>query len=87
MSLQRITFSELDKINPPSWVCWAYRASLLILFVHTVSGDVCANNIVKKENLQKIDKEVEDELQKAIDFARKSPLPEPEEALDDVYTI
>ncbi len=48
---------------------------------------ITENNIVKKEDLESIDREVEDELQKAIEFARKSPFPEPEEALDDVYTI
>ena len=45
------------------------------------------NKVMIKQELEKIDKMIEDELQKAVEFARISPFPEPEEALDDVYTI
>ncbi len=44
------------------------------------------NNVIKLQDLKRIDKEIEHELEKAIEFARESPFPEPEEALDDVYT-
>ncbi len=45
------------------------------------------NKVMLKQELESIDKIIEDELQKAVEFARISPFPEPEEALDDVYTI
>ena len=45
------------------------------------------NKVMLKQDLESIDKIIEDELQKAVEFARISPFPEPEEALDDVYTI
>ena len=45
------------------------------------------NKVTLKQELESIDKIIEDELQKAVEFARISPFPEPEEALDDVYTI
>ncbi len=45
------------------------------------------NKVMLKQDLESIDKIIEDELQEAVEFARSSPFPEPEEALDDVYTI
>lgn len=45
------------------------------------------NKVMLKQDLENIDKTIEDELQEAVEFARISPFPEPEEALDDVYTI
>ncbi len=45
------------------------------------------NKVMLKQDLESIDKIIEDELQEAVEFARISPFPEPEEALDDVYTI
>lgn len=45
------------------------------------------NKVERKQDLERIDKEIEDELQKAIEFARISPFPEPREALEDVYTV
>ena len=47
---------------------------------------VTENGILELEELDTIDQEVCAELQEAIEFARKSPNPTPEEALDDVYT-
>ena len=44
-------------------------------------------NQVRNQDYASIDKTIEDELQEAVEFARISPFPEPEEALDDVYTI
>ena len=45
------------------------------------------NNVLTREDLDKIEKEVENELHEALEFARKSPFPKPEDALDDVYTL
>lgn len=45
------------------------------------------NKVMLNQDLESIDKIIEDELQEAVEFARISPFPEPEEALDDVYTI
>ena len=45
------------------------------------------NKVERKQDLERIDKEIEDELQKAIEFARISPFPDPREALEDVYTV
>jgi len=47
---------------------------------------VTENNLIKPEDLDEIEKKVDIELKKAIDFARESPHPAPEEALEDVYT-
>ena len=44
------------------------------------------NNMFREEELDTIDSEVDAELRDAIDYARKSPFPEPDEALEDVYT-
>jgi acetoin:2,6-dichlorophenolindophenol oxidoreductase subunit alpha len=44
------------------------------------------NKLAKTEDLDAIDKQVEEELRDAIEFARRSPFPVPEEALEDVYT-
>ena len=45
------------------------------------------NKVETKQDLERVDKEIEDELQKAIEFARISPFPDPREALEDVYTV
>ncbi len=45
------------------------------------------NKVERKQDLERVDKEIEDELQKAIEFARISPFPDPREALEDVYTV
>jgi TPP-dependent pyruvate/acetoin dehydrogenase alpha subunit len=42
---------------------------------------------MRSEDFVKIDRAVEEELQNAIEFARESPFPAPEEALNDVYSI
>lgn len=41
---------------------------------------------LKEDELEKIEKEVKKKIKEAVTFARKSPTPEPEEALKDVYT-
>jgi pyruvate dehydrogenase E1 component alpha subunit len=44
------------------------------------------NSMFREEELDTIDREVDAELRDAIEYARKSPFPEPEDALEDVYT-
>lgn len=41
--------------------------------------------LADKDELEKIDKSVEEELDEAVAFAEKSPLPEPEELFTDIY--
>lgn len=43
------------------------------------------SKICTEEDLERIDKEVEEEIVEAIRFAEESPLPAPEETLEDVY--
>lgn len=44
-----------------------------------------AEKVLTEDDLKRIAAEVEDEMNRAIDYARKSPLPEPTDALQDVY--
>lgn len=45
-------------------------------------------NILKKEiNINEIENEIEKRIDGAVDFARKSEFPKPEEALEDVFSI
>jgi pyruvate dehydrogenase E1 component alpha subunit len=46
---------------------------------------ILSENIADKDELEKIDKSVEDELEEAVQFAEKSPLPEPEDLFSDIY--
>jgi len=41
--------------------------------------------VTKEANLQKIDEQIQVEIEEAIEFAKNSPEPEPEDALKDVY--
>jgi len=41
--------------------------------------------VLSEKEADKIDKEMEEEIEKAVKFAEESPLPAPEEALEDVY--
>jgi len=41
--------------------------------------------ILTEENANRIDQEINEEIQKAVKFAEESPLPDPEEVLADVY--
>jgi pyruvate dehydrogenase E1 component alpha subunit len=45
------------------------------------------NNVLSGEELDRIDAAVDAELRDAIEYARKSPFPEPEEAIEDVYSV
>ncbi len=42
--------------------------------------------IMRRPDLDKIDQEVRRQIEEAIEFAIKSPFPEPQEALEDVYS-
>ena len=42
-------------------------------------------NVLREEEADKIDQEINEEIEKAIKFAIESPLPEPSETLEDVY--
>ena len=41
--------------------------------------------MTKEANLQKIDEQIQAEIEEAIEFAKNSPEPEPEDALKDVF--
>ncbi len=43
------------------------------------------DSICSEQELKKIDSEIDDLISEAIEFARKSPLPKPEDALKDMY--
>ena len=45
------------------------------------------NDILKEHDMAQLDQEVEQQIQHAIEFARVSPFPEPQEALEDIYTV
>jgi len=41
--------------------------------------------VLSKEGAGKIDQEINEEIEQAVKFAQESPLPAPEETLEDVY--
>lgn len=41
--------------------------------------------ILEEEEAERLEQEVEEEVEKAVDFARRSPFPEPEEAFTDIF--
>lgn len=43
------------------------------------------NKVLSEEGTNKIDQEINEEIDQAVKFAEESPLPEPEETLEDVY--
>jgi pyruvate dehydrogenase E1 component alpha subunit len=45
------------------------------------------NSGIPEDILQKVEDDVNSEIEEAVEFAKNSPLPEPEEALDDVWVI
>jgi pyruvate dehydrogenase E1 component alpha subunit len=46
-----------------------------------------SNNISTQQILDKIENEVARQLEQAVEFARKSPLPDVQEAYSDVFTV
>ena len=69
------------KYRDPKEVVDARKRDPLELFAKNVAPVAG----ITDEQLKEIDQRVAAELEQAIEFARKSPLPEPEECLDDVY--
>jgi TPP-dependent pyruvate/acetoin dehydrogenase alpha subunit len=47
---------------------------------------VSEHRILSQDALEKIDRQIQAEVDRAVDFARTSPFPEPAEALEDIYT-
>jgi len=43
-------------------------------------------NVLAKAEIQRIEKEILDEIEEAVEFAMKSPYPAPEEAVEDVHS-
>ena len=41
--------------------------------------------ILSQEEIVKINKDIEAEIEEAVKFAKESPYPDPEETLEDVY--
>lgn len=48
--------------------------------------DLKGKNIITEEEISKIKEAIETEIKEVIEFARNSPYPEPQEALEDVFT-
>jgi len=44
-----------------------------------------SEELATKDDLEAIDKQVEQEIEAAVQFAEESPLPEPEELFTDIY--
>jgi pyruvate dehydrogenase E1 component alpha subunit len=44
-----------------------------------------SERVLDERGLERLKAEVEEELAAAVQFGRESPLPEPEEALEDLY--
>jgi pyruvate dehydrogenase E1 component alpha subunit len=44
-----------------------------------------AEKLVTKDDLEAIDRQVEQEIEDAVQFAEESPLPEPEELFNNIY--
>lgn len=52
-----------------------------------MAGGKFSEKVSKKLlTILRIEKGVKKEIEKAVTFGRKSPLPEPSEALEDIYT-
>jgi pyruvate dehydrogenase E1 component alpha subunit len=49
------------------------------------AGQASERNLLTREDIDRIDRDAEKQVDAAIEFAEKSPLPAPEEALTDVY--
>jgi acetoin:2,6-dichlorophenolindophenol oxidoreductase subunit alpha len=50
-------------------------------------NELLNNRLATAEELTAIEKQVDDEIRQAIEFARASEFPKPEEALEDIYTL
>ena len=53
--------------------------------IYRFRRELIENAIVTEEELKKAETEAEAKIQEAVEFAKKSPYPEPEDALEDTY--
>lgn len=53
--------------------------------INRIREDILANKFATEDELNAIDKEVDAEIEKAVEFAKESPYPDAEEINDDVY--
>jgi TPP-dependent pyruvate/acetoin dehydrogenase alpha subunit len=66
---------------PDELVSWKERCPLVCY-----EDRLLKEGIVTRQDLQKIEKEVMDLIEEAVEYAKESPLPAPEDALADVYS-
>ena len=45
-----------------------------------------ANGVIKKEDLEVMERKIEEILNEAVEYADNSPYPEPSEIYEDIYT-
>ncbi len=69
-----------DPRDPEELAEWKKRDPIVMFAEKLIS-----EKIATEKQLQDIEKKIEKELDKAIEFAEKSPSPDPEEATTDVY--
>lgn len=62
---------------------WKYNKDPIVIF----RNKLIEMGVCKEAETAKIDKEIQDEIENAVKFAEESPLPAPEEALEDVYYV
>lgn len=72
----RLKAHECKLYNPEEYEMWRKKDPINIFR---------ERNYVESEVLEKIEREVAEEIDEAVKFAVESSLPEPEEALEDVY--
>jgi len=73
---------EAIDTRPPEQVeAWMQRDPIK-LFV----ADLMSRDIINDEAWEKMDEEIAQEIEVAVKFAEESPFPEPEEALEDVFS-
>lgn len=53
--------------------------------VHRCRAYLLENGLADKQTLIQIDKKIEEDIEKAVEFAKKSPDPKPEDALRDIF--
>ncbi len=55
--------------------------------VPALGNKMLTEKMVTKEELEAIDREIMERIRNAINFALESPLPKPEDALADVFSV
>lgn len=54
--------------------------------IERIKNDILSNKIATEDEIEAINKEVQDEIEKAVEFAKESPYPDASKVTDDVYT-